>query len=69
MTFPATREALEQAGYQRQRYARCRGCQASIEFWLTPAQKSIPMDFMADPHSPAISHFSTCPVAKEFRKK
>jgi hypothetical protein len=40
-----------------------------MEFWTTPEGKSIPMDVMAEPESPAISHFATCPLAKEFRKR
>jgi hypothetical protein len=40
-----------------------------MEFWNTPEGKSIPMDCMSDPDSPAVSHFATCPVADRFRKK
>lgn len=69
MSFPATRELMEQAGYKRRYYTRCRGCMRPMEFWNTPEGKSIPMDCMSDPDSPAVSHFATCPVADRFRKK
>jgi hypothetical protein len=69
MPFPKTRDEMEKAGYTRDIYTRCKGCQQSIEFWITPAGRKIPMDFMRDPETPAISHFATCPKAAQFRKK
>ena len=69
MSFPATRAALEAAGYKCKCLTRCRGCQALMEWWLTPAGKTIPMDVMKMAESPAISHFATCPNADQFRKE
>jgi hypothetical protein len=69
MPFPATREAMEAAGYKRSSYTRCSGCGESIEFWTTPAGKQIPMNFMAYPDTPAVSHFVTCPKATQFKRK
>lgn len=68
MAFPKTRAEMEQYGYVRSAYTRCNGCNAPMEFWRTPAGKNMPMDVMPDPETPAVSHFSTCPKAKEFRK-
>jgi hypothetical protein len=69
MPFPATLEALEQAGYRRSNYSRCKGCRAPIEWWWTPSHESIPMETMAHPDSAAISHWARCPNAKDFRKE
>jgi hypothetical protein len=68
MPFPATREAMEKKGYYRNCYTRCRGCNRPMEGWYSPAGHWMPMDPMERPDSPAVSHFSTCPKANEFRK-
>ena len=44
MSFPATRRALEDAGYKRSTYTRCQACMAAIEFWHTPQGRVIPME-------------------------
>jgi hypothetical protein len=69
MSFPETRELMQEAGYKRLYYTRCRGCRGPMEWWVTPNQKRIPMNPMAWPHSPAVSHFATCPKADDFRKQ
>lgn len=69
MSFPATRAALEFAGYRRQSSTFCMGCNQAMEFWTTPQGKSIPMDVMTEAESPAISHFATCPLAQQFRRR
>lgn len=66
--FPATCKAMKEAGYERQSYSRCSGCQAAMEWWFTPAHHRIPMDPMPEDDSPAVSHFVTCPVKERFRK-
>lgn len=68
MSFPATLAALEAEGYKRQYYTRCRGCNAPMEWWKTPAGKMLPMEVMSAPDAPAISHFANCPKAAQFRK-
>lgn len=60
---------MENAGYKRKCYTRCQGCMKSIEFWATPAGKTLPMEAMPHPYSEALSHFATCPEAERFRKK
>jgi hypothetical protein len=69
MMFPQTRQALVDAGYKQTNYARCRGCSAGIEWWLTPNGQKIPMDCMKTDESPAITHFATCPARELFRKE
>ena len=69
MSFPATRKALEDAGYKRTSYTRCSACMAAIEFWNTPQGRVMPMEAMPDDDSPAISHFANCPEAARFRKR
>lgn len=69
MPFPRTRAEMEKSGYVRRAYTRCQGCNQSMEFWRTKEGKNLPMDPMPDPESNAISHFSTCPKANQFRKK
>ena len=56
------------AGYKPSPSGECRACHTVIEFWTTPAGKQLPMDPMENDHSPAITHFATCPFAAQFRK-
>jgi len=80
MPFPETLDELRAAGYTYKSTARCRGCQAVIEFWLVPPdrQQSIigntlvtrklsPFDI--DGQGNVTSHFATCPKVKLFRKE
>jgi hypothetical protein len=69
MPFPETRDAMEEAGYKRMSYTRCRACHAAMEMWRTLTQKLIPMDPMPEGTSQAVSHYATCPFAAQFRKK
>jgi len=69
MAFPATCEAMIKAGYRRSNYSRCKGCNAPIEWWITPTNSRITMEPMPHPHSTATSHWATCPHEKDFRRK
>jgi hypothetical protein len=70
MSFPKTREEMEAANYMRDGRETCKGCGAEMEFWITPErQKALPMNPMPEPASVAISHFATCPMAAQFRKR
>ena len=70
MPFPKTRAEMEAAGYVRDGHEVCKGCGAEMQFWITPErQKAIPMNPMAHPTSEAITHFATCPMAAQFRKR
>jgi hypothetical protein len=68
MPFPATRQAMQETGYKRECYARCKGCRQPIEWWHTPTGARIPMEWMGQDDSPAVSHWSTCPKAEDFRR-
>src|SRR5215468_1833811 len=43
MPLPEKREALVALGYVFDNEARCRGCGAAIEWWITPNGKKMPM--------------------------
>ena len=68
MSLPATQAEMFAKGYARANYSRCSGCKAAIEWWRTPKGIRIPMDPMAMPSSPAVSHFATCTKVEQFRK-
>jgi hypothetical protein len=69
MLFPQTMRELEDANYRFNGHSRCRGCGASIEWWITPEGGRMPLDMMPEANTPVTSHFATCPKADEFRKK
>lgn len=64
MGFPDSVEGLKLCGYKYQRSAECRGCQAPIDWYVTPAGKKIPMN-----QDTAKPHWATCTVAGTFRRK
>jgi hypothetical protein len=66
MPFPQTLDELRFAGYKFDEHSHCRGCDAVIEWWITPAGKKMPMDVTDS--GAVTSHFATCPKAREFRK-
>lgn len=49
-------------GYEYQGVGTCRGCRATVYWFITPKGKRSPHD--AD----GVSHFATCPRAQRFRK-
>ena len=83
MAIPEKREDLVSMGYVYDNDAKCRGCGASIEWWITPASKKMPMsvielDRQGDPVFGTTHlgsefvrrpHWSDCPNADDFRKK
>jgi hypothetical protein len=66
MPFPMTLDELRAAGYRFEEHSHCRGCNAVIEWWITPAGKKMPMDVTDS--GKAQSHFATCPKVGDFRK-
>lgn len=68
MAFPKDRDALIAAGYKFSNHAKCRGCEAEVEWYETPRGKKMPFDLMPEGNSPAATHFTTCPEADTFRK-
>lgn len=71
MAFPRTRDELIAAGYNFEDHARCKGvnCRQEIEYWTTKNGKRMPFDLMPQGDSKAITHFTTCPDAEEFRSR
>lgn len=68
MPFPKDFDAMKAAGYVFDNDAECRGCGDSIEWWITPNGKKMPMNPMPTGPTPAISHFTTCSDTPTFRK-
>jgi hypothetical protein len=66
MSFPQTLDELRTAGYRFDGHSHCRGCNAVIEWWITPHGKKLPMDVTDS--GKATSHFASCPKADQFRK-
>lgn len=70
--FPASREALEAAGYIFESRRRCREkvCGKTIEMWKTPALPPtwMPLEavFVSDPNT-LVPHWKFCPGAERFR--
>jgi hypothetical protein len=60
--FPKTDTELTARGYKFENTQHCRGCNALIEFWLTPKQKHIPLN-----PGTLEPHWATCPNARDFR--
>lgn len=67
MAFPKNRDALIAAGYKFSNHAKCRGCEAEIEWYETPKGKKMPFDLMPDGTSEAVAHHRTCPEVDQFR--
>jgi hypothetical protein len=65
MPFPKNLDELTGQGYRFSGHSNCRGCGATVEWWITPHNKKMPMD--VDSHGNVLSHFSTCPNEKDFR--
>jgi hypothetical protein len=69
MSFPKNRTEMLAQGYTPAGRDRCRSCAVTIEFWITPQRKRIPMNVMPTPSSQAVSHYATCPEPERFRRK
>jgi hypothetical protein len=72
LRWPATRQELYAAGYQRElmRPARpCKRCGTRIEFWKTPDRQLMPIEVGKEDSNELYCHFATCPHADEFRKE
>lgn len=80
MPIPESKGDLEKMGYVFDNEARCRGCEAPIEWWITPRGKKMPMsvkevrnDGTDNVLSPVVEirripHWSDCPNAGDFRR-
>lgn len=69
MAFPVDAYEMRVQGYKLLDHSRCDGCFEEIEWWRTPNGHQIPMNPMSNAESPAISHWATCTMVKQFRKK
>jgi hypothetical protein len=65
--FPRTSTELLERGYDFLGEGKCKGCGAAITWWATPNDKRIPIDYMATPTTPAVSHWATCTNPEYFR--
>lgn len=80
MAIPTSREDLTAMGYVFDNEAKCRGCGADIEWWITPKDKKMPMSVVEVKDESKvfpqpilrvdrIPHWSNCPKADSFRRK
>jgi hypothetical protein len=67
MPFPKTFAELKSSGYRFDNHARCKGCDEEIEWWITPKERKMPFNLMPNADSPAVTHFTTCAKAGDFR--
>ena len=67
MTWPATQQDLEAAGWSFLYPGKCRKCKAQVSFWRSPVRGVWEMS--KDGDGLYTSHFSNCPAAKEFKRK
>lgn len=79
MAIPTKREDLVAMGYLFDNDAKCRGCGAAIEWWITPKGKKMPMsvkevrdETLSFPQPVVrldrIPHWTDCPNAEDFRR-
>ena len=65
MSKPAKTEAeLKACGYRFKDKSLCSGCQARIEWWVTPGGKHMPLD--PNTYEP---HWGSCVARDQFKKK
>lgn len=67
ISWPATLEAMLEAGYEFRETTFCKTCRKAIELWTTPAGKWAP--FVVDGKNLRTSHFADCKDAKKHRRK
>ena len=61
-----TRYEMLRAGYKFKAHAKCKGCGAPIEWWVTAKGKNMPYDPIADDEIQTVVHWATCPKADRF---
>ncbi len=71
MGMPETRYEMRRAMYEFTGTAKCKGCGAAIEWWVTPYnKKKLPIDILPGDSDVSVvrPHWVSCPKAKDFRK-
>jgi hypothetical protein len=80
MAIPTQKADLERAGYLFDNEGKCRGCGRTIEWWITPTNKKMPMRVVqikdttkAFPQpvirEDRVPHFADCEKVEEFRSR
>jgi hypothetical protein len=64
--WPATHDELVLAGWKFQKQTLCRACPVVIQWFYSPNGNPSPLELT--PEDKYISHFATCPNAKDFRR-
>ena len=72
MAIPDNRRDLEAIGYQFNGEGECRGCGASLFWYITPREKKMPFSLRSDVESTAPAgalqaHWEVCPARDKFR--
>ena len=69
--WPATRQWLDDNGYQLEARRRCAGrtCRTTIEFWRTPAGRLMPLNIVGNDTQFLQPHWETCVDQQQFRSK
>lgn len=74
MPIPDTIEGLKKAGYRFKSRADCRGCDMSIEWWVTPKGRNMPFSVVYERVSEKFTimrrrpHWGDCRNAAKFRR-
>lgn len=74
MKWPAASHQLRAEGYEFDNESTCRGCQAPIEWWITPKGKKMPLsrvkigDQLKRNVEALQPHWADCANAEDFRR-
>jgi hypothetical protein len=82
LKWPVTSNELRDAGYEYDNDGACKGCQAPIEWWISPAGAKTPMSIisaaernpsiqarMKDPLDKRQPHFIDCVERDKFKRR
>ena len=64
-----SRYEMRRAGYKFSGAAKCKACDAPVEWWLTNKGNKLPFNPIADDECQTETHWQTCPSADSFRKR
>ena len=63
-----TRYEMRRAGYKFTGHAKCKGCQAAIEWWLSNHGKRLAFDPIFHDEALTELHWRTCPTPPTFAR-